>query len=165
MRDVDRRALGPLQQVGHIAGAHVVGGLAVDGDDQSPGMNAGAISGRARERSNDDHFVVARPDGHADAVVLAALVFAQQRVGLGIEEIGVRIEHVQHARDRAVVDGLVGIHRLGVVLLDEGVDVGELLEAVADVGVAGERRLLAGALGKQNAQKSAGKEEKSYQEE
>jgi hypothetical protein len=71
---------------------------------------------------------------------------------------------VQHTGDRAVVDGLIGIHRLRVILFDKGVDIGELLEAVLEVRVAGERRLLAGALGEQNAQKSAGKEEKSYQE-
>ena len=69
---------------------------------------------------------------------------------------------MQHARDGAVVDGLVGIHRLGVVLLNDRVDVGELLEAVLDVGVAGDRRLLAGALGEHDSQKSAGEEEKNY---
>ena len=54
---------------------------------------------------------------------------------------------MQHARDGAVVDGLVGIHRFGVIVLDERVDVGELLEAVLDFGVAGDGRLLAGTSG------------------
>jgi hypothetical protein len=67
---------------------------------------------------------------------------------------------MQHPGDRAVVNGLIGIHRLGVIFLDQSVNIGELLKAVLDVGVAGNRRLLAGALGEQNAQKSAGKEEK-----
>ena len=82
-------------------------------------MNAGLVGGRPGEGINHDDFIVARADGHAHAVVLAALVFAHQRVGLGIEEIGVRIERVQHAGNRAVVDGLVRVHRLGVVVLDE----------------------------------------------
>jgi hypothetical protein len=72
---------------------------------------------------------------------------------------------MQHARDRPIVDGLIGVHGFGVVFLDEGVHVGELLKAILDVGVARHRRLLTGALGEQNAQKSAGKEEKNYQEE
>jgi hypothetical protein len=72
---------------------------------------------------------------------------------------------MQHARDGAVVDGLVGVHGFGVIVLDEGVDVGELLKAILDLGVAGDGRLLAGTLGEQNAQKSASKEKKNYQEE
>ena len=69
-----------------------------------------------------------RLDGHADAVVAAVLVFAHLGEGLGVVEVGVGIQGVEHARDGAVVDGLVGLVRvelLGVVLLDDGVDVGE----------------------------------------
>ena len=102
----------------------------------SPGTNSGAIGGCSHKGRNDNDFIVARADRHAYAVVFAALIFAQQRVGLGIKEIGVRIEHVQHARNGAVVNGLVGVHRLGIVLLDQAVHVGELPQAVTDVGVA-----------------------------
>ena len=163
--DVNRCALGALQHVRNVAGTHVLGGLAIDGDNHVARMNASLIRGRAGEGVNHNDFVVARADGHADAVVLAALVLAHQRVGLGIKEVRVRVERVQHPGDRAVVNGLISIHRLGVILLDESVNIGELLKAVLDVGVAGDRRLLAGALGEQDAQKSARKEEKSYQEE
>jgi len=45
---------------------------------------------------------------------------------------------VQHAGNSAVIDGLVGVDRFGVVILDQRVDVGELLEAVFDVGIASE---------------------------
>ena len=38
---------------------------------------ARAVGGRTREGSNDDDFVVAGANGHAHAVVLASLVFAQ----------------------------------------------------------------------------------------
>ena len=128
-------------------------------------MNARLVGGRASEGKDHDHFIVARSHRHAHAVVLAALVLAHQGVRFGIEEIRVRIERVQHARDGAVIDGLVRVDRLGVVLLDDGVDVSELLQAVFDVGIAAERRLLPGALGKKNPQKAAGKEKKNYQEE
>ena len=128
-------------------------------------MNAGLVSGRSGEGIDDDDFVVARADGHAHAVVFAALVFAHERVGLGIKEIGVRVERMQHAGDGAVVDCLIRIHRLGVVILDEGIDVGELLQTVFNLGVAGHRRLLAGTLSEQNPQEPAGEQEKDYQEE
>ena len=56
------------------------------------------------------------------------LVFAHLGEGLGIEEVGVGIEGVEHTRNRAAVDGLinlVGVEVFGVVLLDDGIDVGE----------------------------------------
>ena len=79
-----------------------------------------------------------RLDGHADAVVLAVLVFAHLREGLWIVEVGVGIEDVEHGRDGAVVDGFVGLvggELFGVVLLDDGVDVGEAVERVAKGGL------------------------------
>ena len=113
-------------------------------------MNARLVGRSAGEGINHDHLIVARTDGHAHAVILAALVFAHQRIGFRIEEIRVRIEGVQHTGDRAVIDGLVRI---------------QLFQAVLDLGVAGHRRLLAGTLGKQNSQEAAGKQKKNYQEE
>ncbi len=123
--DAHRGALGPFEQVGHVGGTHVVGGLAIDSGDDVAGTNAGAIGGRADEGRDHDDFVVARPDGHAHAVILAALLFTQRRVGFGIKEIRVRIELMQHARDGAVINGLVGVYRVGVVLLDGLIDLGE----------------------------------------
>src|SRR5579872_213477 len=163
--DVNRGSLGSLQQIGHIAGAHVLGGFAVHCDNHIAGVNAGFVSGRPGERINHDHFVITRPYGHTDAVVLAALVFAHQRVRFWIEEIRVRIERVQHARNRPVVYGFVGVYRFSVVFLDQRIYVGELLEAVLDIGVARHGRLLTGTLGKEYAQESACKEEKIYEEE
>ena len=46
-----------------------------------------------------------------------------------------RIEHAQHARDGAVVDGFVGADRFGVVLLDEVVHLRKGAQAVADIAV------------------------------
>ncbi len=69
---------------------------------------------------------------------MAALVFAQAGVGLGIVEVRVRVEDLQHAGDGAVVDGVVGLvagDGLGVVLLDQRVDVGEGLQAVAELAL------------------------------
>src|SRR5205814_6288963 len=117
------------------------------------------------KRRDDNYFIIARPDGHADAVVLAALVFAEERVRLGIKEVGVRIEDVQHAGDGAVVDRLIGIHRLGIVLLDYAVNVSELAQAVAHIGVAAGRGRRSDLLPEQHAEKATGDENKNNQEE
>ena len=140
---------GAFEEGGDGGGVHAVGGFAVDGEDHVAGPDAGLEGGSAFKGIEDDDLGLAvggglRLDGHADAVVLAVLVFAHLGVGLGVVEVGVRVEDVQHARDGAVVDGLVGlvgVHGLGVVLLDERVDVGEGVERVAQGG------LVAGGLG------------------
>ena len=126
-RDVDSCALRPLQQVSHIAGVHVVSGLAIHCGDNVAGMNSRAVRRCSGEGRNHDDLVVARPDRHPYAVILATLIFPQQGIRLGIEEVGVRIEHVQHARNCTVVDGFVRIHWLSVILLDDVIDFGELL--------------------------------------
>ena len=135
--DLDGGALGAFQQLRHIAGAHVVGRLAVDRDDDIARADARAIGGRTGKGRDHDDFVIARTNLHAHAVILAALLLAQGRVGFGIEEVGVRIEHPQHAGNRPVVDGLVRVDRLGIVLLHHVVNIGEAAQAFAHVAVAG----------------------------
>ena len=131
---------GPFEHGGDGGGVHAFGGLAVDGEDDVAGPDAGFV-GRAclqRGRGRRSWFVRLRLDRHADAVVLAVLVFAHLREGLGVVEVGVGIEHVEHAGDGAVVDGLVdlvGVEVLGVVLLDDGVDIGEGVQGVAQGGL------------------------------
>src|SRR5271167_4207270 len=162
---MDGGALGSFQEVGYVAGAHIVGGLAVDRDDDVSGANAGAISGRARKGRNDDDFVVTRPDRHADAVILAALILAQKGVRLGIKKVRVRIEHMQHAGNGAVINGFVGVHRLGIVLLHQAVHVGELAQAVTNVGIAAGSCSRVDLLSEDHAEESAGDKDESYKEE
>ena len=163
-RDVNRRSLGPLEQIGNVGSAHVVGGLAVDGNDHVARMDSRLVGRRSDKWEDDDDFIVARADRHSDAVVLAALFLAEQRVRLGIEEVGVRVERVQHARNGAVVDGFVGVDRLGVVVLDNLVHLCELLQAVFDVGIA-TGRSHGTALREQHAQKATGYEDYDDQQE
>src|SRR5439155_15535332 len=153
-RVVDRRSLGPLKQVRHVAGGHVVGGLAVDRGDDVSRVNARAISRSAGERRNYDDLIVPWTDGHSYAVVLATLVFAQQRIRLGIKKVRVRVEHMEHARNGPVVNGFVRVYRLGIILLHDVIDLRELAQALTDIGVAvvGCRRVL---LGKYHPQKPA----------
>src|ERR1700677_2362193 len=75
-RDADSGAFRPLEQIGHVGGAHVVGGLAVDGGDDVAGTNAGTIGWSSDKGRDDNNLIVARPDGHAYAVIFAALLFS-----------------------------------------------------------------------------------------
>src|SRR5260370_19302220 len=75
-RDADSSAFRSLKQIGNVGGAHVVGGLAVDGGNNVARPDSGAIGRCADEGSDDNNFVVARADRHAHAVILAALFFA-----------------------------------------------------------------------------------------
>ena len=158
--DVHRRPFRPLEHVGDFGRAHVFRRLSINRDDHVAGMNAGLIRWRAGEGENHNDLVVARPHRHAHAVVLAALVFAHQRVRFGIEEIRMRIERVQHARDGSVVDRLVGVDRLGVVFLDDGVDIRELLQAVFDIGVAARATTAVPCAGRKESPESRRQEER-----
>ena len=151
---------GAFEGFGHLIGSgQAVGILAIDGDqlavhrvDDVAGMNTGLERGRTLSGKDDIDFAVLRLDGHADAVIVATLLLAHPGVGLGVVEGGVRVKHAQHAGNRSVVDGgvgLVAVNRLGVVLLDQRVDVGEGLEAVAELAFVG--RGLGSHLALQNA--------------
>jgi len=132
-----------FEEGGDCGGVHTLGGFAVDGENLVAGTNAGFVGGCSFEGIEDDDlgFAVGRGlglNGHADAVVFAVLVLAHLSEGLGVVKVRVGIEDVEHAGDGAVVDGLVGlvgIEGLGVVLLDERVDVGERVERVAQSGL------------------------------
>ena len=79
-------------------------------------------------------------DFHADAVILAVLILLEELVSLGIEEAGVRIERAQHAGDGAVVERFIGRDIVGKVGLDQVEDLGEGLEAGAEIILRGGRR-------------------------
>src|SRR5581483_3548550 len=113
--------------------AHVVGGLTINRNDDVSRMDPRAISRRPGKRGNHDDLVVTRTHGHAYSVILTALIFTKQGIRLGVEEIRVRVEHMQHARNGAVVNGLIWVHRLGVILFNDVINFGELLEAGTDV--------------------------------
>ena len=145
------RSAGTFEEPSDGSRVHAIGGFAIDGENLVARPDAGLIGRGPFKGIEDDDLGLAAAvagglglDGHADAVVLAVLVLTHLRVGLGVVEVGVGVKNVEHAGDGTVVDGLVGlvgVHRLGVVLLDEGVDVGEGAKIVAQSG------LIAGGLG------------------
>ena len=118
---------------------HAEGRLAIDGDDDIPGTEAGLVGRGALKGREDDDLGGAVLVGlglntHAHAVVFAVLIFAHLSEGLGIVKVGMRIQGVEHGRNGAVVDGLIRFvagELFGVVLLDDGVDVSEVVEGVA----------------------------------
>src|SRR5581483_11027740 len=70
-----------------------------------------------------------------------------------------RIKHMQHTGDRAVVNGFVGINRVGVVLFNQAVNLGESLDVFTDFSVfAGLRSALA-----KNDTQEAAKDQKRCQ--
>src|SRR6266568_4406018 len=145
--------------------AHVVGGFAIHGDDNVTRSDPRAIRRCSDERSNDNDFIITRPNRHAHAVILAALILAQQGIRLGIEKIRMRIEHVQHAGNGTVVNRLIGIHRFRVILLHHIVDCGELAQAVADIRITASRCRWGDLLPEEHPQKSANYENENNQEE
>ena len=160
-------SLGAFQRLGHLVRSPAVGGFAVDGGDDVAGVDAGAERGRALVRRDDIDLIALLLDDHADAVIVAALLFAHPGVGLGIVEIGVRVENAEHAGDGPVVDGRVGlvaVDRLGVVLLHQRIDIGERLEAVAKLALVG-RGLRAHSALQYAANYGADGEEENYGEE
>src|SRR5260370_12829387 len=129
--DLDDGALGALEHVGDIAGGQPIGGLGVNLDDDVAGTNAGVVGGCPDVGSHGDGVVLAGGDDHADAVVVAALIFAEESEVAGVKEIGVRVEHAEHAGNGALVHGFVDVDGLGVVGLHDVQNTGE----VADGGL------------------------------
>lgn len=143
--DGDVGTFGALEERGDGGGVHASYALGVDDLDDVAGADAGLDGRRAVKGGEDDDlggsFLVGLGlNLHADAVVLAVLVFAHLGEGLGVVEVGVGVEDVEHAGDGPVVDGLVGllgVELICIILLDEGVDVGEGMEGVAEGGLVG----------------------------
>src|SRR5882757_2999695 len=86
-------ALGAFQHVGNIAGGEAVGGLVINLDDYVAGSNPSVIGWCADVGSHDYCVVLAGSNDHAYAVVLAALIFAQECKLAGIKEIRVGVKH------------------------------------------------------------------------
>src|SRR5258707_8726475 len=116
--DLYDRALGTLEHVRDVARGEAVGGLIIDLDDYIARANAGIVGWRTDVGSHDHGVVLARGNDHANAVVLAALVFAEKSELAGVKEIRVGVEHAQHTGDGALVDNFVDVDWLGVIGLN-----------------------------------------------
>src|SRR6266852_3957294 len=111
--------LGALEHVGDIAGGEAVGGLVINFDDDVAWANAGVIGRSADVGSHNNSVGLARSNDHSYAVVFAALIFAQEGKLTGVKEIGVGVQHAEHAGDSALVNSLVDVDGLGVIGLHD----------------------------------------------
>jgi hypothetical protein len=116
-RNLDDRALRALQHVRHFSGGHAIRGFVIHFDNHVAWPDSCVISRGACIRRHHHRVVVSRRYDHTDAVVFSALVFTQQGKLLGVEKAGVGVEHAQHARNGALIDGLVHIDRIGIIVL------------------------------------------------
>ncbi len=160
------RAARPFQQIGHFGGGERVGLLVVHLQNHVAGAKPGLIGRRSAERRDHDGLAVARGHLHPDAVVVSALIVAERLKILGIEEIGVRIKRPQHARNRALVDALVGGDLVGEIVLHQLVHFGELLDVGLEVflGTAGGRRNTGNTRSKDAPQDGAENDDESGKE-
>jgi len=85
-------ATSAFEERGDCGGVHTLGGFAVDGENLIAGTNTGFEGRSSLEGVEDDDLGFAvrrrlRLDGHADAVVLAVLIFAHLGEGFGIVKV------------------------------------------------------------------------------
>src|SRR5467141_4353509 len=125
-RYLDDRAFRSLQHVRYFAGGQSIRGSFVDFDDHVARPDPRVIRWRSHVRRHHHCVILARRDHHAHAVILPALVLAEQGKLLGIEETRMRIEHAQHAWYGALIDGLIYVDRVGIVVLDYVQDSGKV---------------------------------------
>ncbi len=131
-------ALGTFEEVSHFAGGESIGDLFVDFDDDVTGAKACVIGRSADVGRHDDSAIFAGSDDHADAVVFAALIFTEKSELASVEEIGVGVEHAQHAGDGTLIDDLVDIDRESVIGLDDIENFGEVHDGgLVIVGIRG----------------------------
>src|SRR6267142_290894 len=102
-----------------IAGGEAVGGLVINLDNHVAWVNASVISRCANVWSHHYSVILAGSDDHADAVIFAALIFAQEGKLAGVEEIRVGVKHAEHTGDGALVDSLVNVDGLRVIGLHD----------------------------------------------
>ncbi len=143
-RAVDRNghlaAFGAAQPLGHVVEVEVLGRLPVHGLDDVAGAQPeprrrGALDGR-------DHrdLAAAQRNDDADPVERALLALAHLVEGVGVEEVGVRVEERDHAVE-AGVDQLVEPGLPRCVVGDETQDLGVALEEAVGGGMLAARAL------------------------
>jgi hypothetical protein len=124
--NLDDGALGTLEHVGDFAGGQAVCGLVVHLNNDVSRAEASVIGRCANVGSYDNGVGVPGGDDHADAVILAALVFTEKGELAGIKEVGVRVEHAEHAGDGPLVNGLIDVHGFRIIGLNDIQNLGEV---------------------------------------
>ena len=131
--DVDHRSLGAPQPFHHILNVQSVGRIPFNPGDDVPGAYAQPVGGRPGNGRNDGGLGVPDGDDDAQPIEIPPLVFPELGELLGVEEVRMRVQRLQHAPQRGV-DALFNVDFVGVVLLGQvqhlGVDVDQVLTVV-----------------------------------
>ncbi len=106
-----------FEQVGYIGRRKAFGRFAADRKQDVAWPQPRPVGRSAREDFHHHGPVVARAHAHADPVVMASLLLAHELKVARVKKAGVRIQGAQHARNGAVVNGLIRIRTLGGILL------------------------------------------------
>jgi hypothetical protein len=116
--------------------AEVLGGFALDLEDEVAGHDAGAIGGGAFEGRDDGEDALAHADLDADAAEATADVALEVGEFVFGDVVGERIEAGEHAVD-GILEELLGVDVADVLFLDEAEDLDEPLGLLEGLGVLG----------------------------
>ena len=135
-RQRDRGARLAAHQLDGLGERHAAGRAVVDLDDEVARLDARAKRRRVVDRGDDLDGAVLDAHFDAEAAELALRRDLKVLVALGVEEIGMRVEPVDHSVDRFLDELLVG-HRLDVVALDPAEHRGQELQILVRDGQLG----------------------------
>ena len=124
--DVDHRSLGAPQPFHHGLNIQPFGGTAFNLGDDVPGANAQAVGGRPGNGRDDGGLGIPHGDDDAQPIEIPPLVFPELGELLGVEEVRMGVQRLQHA-PQGGVNALLDVDFIGVVLFGQvehlGVDV------------------------------------------
>ena len=154
------RALGAADARDHVLQAQLLCGLAVDGQDDVPGLEPGTVGGRILDGRHHGHLAVLHRDLDADAGELAGGGLLHLLVLFGRHEGGVRIKALQHALERTVQQfALVHVlHIIAVHQIQHLAETAQGLKVLLDLvfvgpgGSGGSQRAAEGQHAKENGQ-------------
>jgi hypothetical protein len=132
--DGDLAPLGAAELLDDVVDVLPLGGGAVDGGDDVPGADPEAVGRRPLDGGDDGDLVVPDPHDDPQAGEAAHLALLHGAVGLGVEEIGVGVQHVHHPLDGGV-DQPVALRLAGIPRLHLLQQFGELAEGVVLLGL------------------------------
>ena len=112
------RALGAADARDHVLQAQFLRGLAVDGQDDVPGLQAGTIGGRVLDGGHHGHLAVLHRDLDADAGELAGGGLLHLLVFFSRHEGGVRIQALQHTLE-GTVQQFALVHVLHIITVHQ----------------------------------------------
>jgi len=88
---------------------------------------------KKRAKATTRSRLTTRNDGHPNAVIPPALVFAEIAIGTRVKEAGMRVKNSQHSRNGSGIERVICIHRGRVIFLNDGQYASERLHRILQV--------------------------------